>query len=143
MGILVEVLAREGSGEARYPKGLVLVEAFGEPVGGPFGPADDLPAVAIRKQVFAFGEFAAAFLVTLEDGKWSPVVRDGCVGPMADGKFIYTVDGRYATACGVVAGAAPVKLMDRWETTALTCEAPPPNRCGAVSRYQDFATAVV
>jgi hypothetical protein len=117
VGIGVDVV---GSGA---PASGVLVEVFGEPMAGPFEPGPHAAAVIIERQQFSFGEGPAAFLAEwvggdVSVGGWRRAQRSGSVGPMFNGRFVWTSDGRFGDALGEGAFARPVKLMDRWETPA-------------------------
>lgn len=122
MGILIDAMAcRDTDARAAYPKGLVLVAydaAVGKtrPVDGPFEPSAEMPAVAIIRTRYSFGEGMHAVLVEPDDdGGWR-AVRGRGVGPMFGGRFIWTSDSRFGEAVGAGPFGQPVKLHDRYET---------------------------
>lgn len=118
-GLRVDVMVRAGVNEARFPRGLTLVKALGREVIGPFEPVPDAPAIVIELEQFSFGEFPTAYLAEMQTpGEWQPEERTGVLGPMFNGRFVWTSDSRFAQALGLRAGAAPVALKDRWETPA-------------------------
>jgi hypothetical protein len=114
VGIGVDVVGvRDGGARA------VLVEVFGEPVPGPFEPGPGEEAVIIEQERFSFGKGVVAFIAERGGaGGWRRARRPGAVGPMFNGRFVWTSDGRFGEALGEGAFARPVKLMDRWETPA-------------------------
>lgn len=119
-GIRVDVMSCHDDG-TEYPHGLTLVWGPDGPVRGPFEPDERAPAVAIVRRRFSFGEGLDAVLMEENSGRaggsYREVRRPG-VGPMFNGRFIWTSDARFGEAMGVGAFAQPVKLMDRWETPA-------------------------
>lgn len=109
MGLLVYVVKKYGEEEMR-----TLVQVDTEPMGGPFEPTPERPAVLIS--VGPAGRRCAydAEPQTQEAAErsgimWKRAQQPGKVGPMADGRWLHASDSRFPTF-------VPVPYFDRWET---------------------------
>lgn len=116
MGLIVWVLKKAGEEELR-----TLVQVMGERVSGPFEPTPERPAVMVDydrsgNRIAVFDAEKAE--VGAEPTAMPPRVVyerervEGKVGPMTDGRFIWTGDGRFPSI-------TPLPYWDRWETPEL------------------------
>jgi hypothetical protein len=109
VGLRVEVL-RSRYSVAAGPQEMTLVKALDrahDELGGSEIDHDAAPAVAITWQ----GERMVAYPAAMDTpGEYSPQdERPGMVGPMFNGRWIWSNDSRFPSS-------QPVPLFDRWET---------------------------
>lgn len=111
MGLIVSVLKQDGEREERTLVVDLTAPAAAGVLRGPSDPTPERPAVLIdfgpmrRPAVFdADPELAARGIYRRER-------RTDCVGPMANGRFVWTSDSRFLSEL-------PLRYFDRWETPA-------------------------
>lgn len=116
MGLIVWVLKRDGEQEMR-----TLVQVMGERMPGPFEPTPERPAVMVDFD--RGGTRPAAFDAERKPGMTPALAQaampkfvlynrqrvEGKVGPMTDGRFVWTSDERFPSD-------GPLPYWDRWET---------------------------
>lgn len=111
MGLLVHVLKPCGEREDR-----TLVQSMGAPAPGPFEPTPERPAVLV--DYAPDGVTIAVFDAIVDPSAAVSLDRyqrervEGKLGPMADGRFVWTSDGRFPAMW-------PLAYFDRWETREL------------------------
>lgn len=110
MGLIVSVLKADGEREERTLVGVTaeLAEIVGSFRGGPFEPNEKRPAIILGVGP-TMRELNVVAYDAIENGnEWTKVRRAGMNGPMANGRFIWSGDGRFPVN-------HPVRYFDRWE----------------------------